>query len=531
MDNFMDTLAQKYNAQEMIKANSQAEAQEMMHLQEQVEAYEAVLQEMRKLNYKNTELTEKMYSLVDESIEKVRTLQIEASEGGANTELISKQMSDAVSDALSEALGNMDATVAQSLSESITSALSQPTEELKQSSERVGSSIQDMKDAMAGIGESAEVIRTTSEVIRGSADDIILAADDVRQSNKALDETIKSQMESDRVFNDVLKNQLTQVMENSRQVIEALEEMKLAAAEKIELQDESIEAFTEAPEDEAQNDIATLLENCASLKASLEALQYSDEANKAYLAGLQENNTSLLSTMQNMAETLETAKATINQMQEAQGALSQYQSQIATSQANIASAQNEMIETQRNYFENHATQNSGKAQIEELRNAVAEVAAGNEELRNGIRSNKLATDDAKTTLKSSFDSAIYGLKQDNKEIVEFMQRMNTGILAKLEDPDKAIKQQEELDKEEEQRRSIEERFKATEDFMHKESVKVYRNVQAVINEKSDRQSENLAEQIQKISVQVGQVKTISIIAMILAAAGVVIQVLGIFGII
>ena len=89
----MDKLAQRYNAQEMIKANSQAEAAQMQNLQEQVEAYETVLQEMRKLNYKNTELTEKMYSLVDESIEKVRTLQIEASENGANTEMISQEMS------------------------------------------------------------------------------------------------------------------------------------------------------------------------------------------------------------------------------------------------------------------------------------------------------------------------------------------------------------------------------------------------------------------------------------------------------
>ena len=33
MDNFMDKLAQKFNAQELIKANSQAEAEEMKKLQ------------------------------------------------------------------------------------------------------------------------------------------------------------------------------------------------------------------------------------------------------------------------------------------------------------------------------------------------------------------------------------------------------------------------------------------------------------------------------------------------------------------
>ena len=52
MDNFMDKLAEKYNAQDMIRANSQAETAQMQSLQDQVEAYEAVLQEMRKLNYK-----------------------------------------------------------------------------------------------------------------------------------------------------------------------------------------------------------------------------------------------------------------------------------------------------------------------------------------------------------------------------------------------------------------------------------------------------------------------------------------------
>ena len=40
MDNFMDKLAQKFNAQEMIKANSAAEAAENKRMQEQLAAYE-----------------------------------------------------------------------------------------------------------------------------------------------------------------------------------------------------------------------------------------------------------------------------------------------------------------------------------------------------------------------------------------------------------------------------------------------------------------------------------------------------------
>lgn len=75
MDNFMDKLAQKFNAQEMIKANSQAEAAEMKKLQLQVAEYEKILQEMRKLNYKNTELADKIETLIGENAGKLQGLQ------------------------------------------------------------------------------------------------------------------------------------------------------------------------------------------------------------------------------------------------------------------------------------------------------------------------------------------------------------------------------------------------------------------------------------------------------------------------
>ncbi|MCI9032851.1 MAG: hypothetical protein HFJ08_02130 [Lachnospiraceae bacterium] len=71
MDNFMDKLAQKVNAQEMIKANSQAEAAEMKRLQMQVAEYEKILQEMRKLNYKNAELSDKMEAMIGDNAGKI----------------------------------------------------------------------------------------------------------------------------------------------------------------------------------------------------------------------------------------------------------------------------------------------------------------------------------------------------------------------------------------------------------------------------------------------------------------------------
>ena len=70
----MDKLAQKFSAQEMIRANSQAEAEELERLQLQVSEYEKILQEMRKLNYKNTELAEKLELMIGENAEKIQSM-------------------------------------------------------------------------------------------------------------------------------------------------------------------------------------------------------------------------------------------------------------------------------------------------------------------------------------------------------------------------------------------------------------------------------------------------------------------------
>lgn len=455
MDNFMDALAQKYNAQEMIRANSQADANEMQYLQEQVEAYEAVLQEMRKLNYKNTELTEKMYSLVDESLEKVRTLQIEASHEGASAEQISQEMSEAVNTALGEALNNLDAQVAQSLTTSIAEALSKPTEDLIQSSEIVGSSVANMKDAMGQIDTSAKEIRSC-------ADDIVMAADDIRTSNQFLQDTIKNQAETDQIFNEQLRNSVTQVMENCRQIVSSLEEIKQVSTAALECV-QSAPAESDFLDDEPEEQVDVTAEMRDALQKSLQDLE----------------------------GVVNTIASTV------QGSLQTSSDELQTLVGDLNSS----------------------------------VHSSSEEIIHAIRNLKQASDESKNTLKTTIDSSIYSLKQDNKEIVEFVQRMNTGILAKLEDPELEKQKQQEKEEEELRKQELEGRFQANEDFMHKESVKVYRNVQAVVNEKIDKQTSNLESELRQIKSQVGQAKGAAIFATVVGGIGVILQVLRILGII
>ncbi len=382
MDNFMDTLADRYNAQEMIRANSQADTMQMEGLEEQVEAYEAVLQEMRKLNYKNAELTEKMYTLVDESIEKVRTLSIEAKEGDADAAAISKEMSESVTGALNEAMSQVIAS---------TNAIADKVEEIKEQ---------------------------TANVTANAGQTDTLAA-------------------------------------------------------------ESINAG-----------IASVNDNIAVLNADV-------SATSSAVASVKEKTDTIDTYVRGLFESVEATKSALLKLSE-------------------KTAEN--------------SEQGQEVDSEALSNAMASI----DELKESIRTLKAGQDESKNSLKTSFDSAIYGLKQDNREIVEFMQRMNSNIVAKNDDADKEQKEQEALEREQENKKAFEERIKTNEDFMHRESVKVYRNVQAVINEKIDIQTEALEMKVKKNAALMGQVKVLAIFGVILGGVdlvGIVAILLKLFGVI
>lgn len=163
VDNFMDKLSQKINAQEMIKANAQAEANEMQRLQEQVAQYEAILQDMRKLNYKNTELTDKINDLVDESISKVQSSRGASADGAENAQEISADLSEAIMNAVNEAISNVN--LQGSLNESVSNSLMVPVDVMRQSSEQVSGSVAAVMQLADDFKASADEIRNVSNVV------------------------------------------------------------------------------------------------------------------------------------------------------------------------------------------------------------------------------------------------------------------------------------------------------------------------------------------------------------------------------
>lgn len=76
MDNFMDKLAKRFNAGELIQANGEAEARENQRLKDQMNEYDKVIQEIRRLNLKTIEVSEQVSQMAACSIEQIESYQV-----------------------------------------------------------------------------------------------------------------------------------------------------------------------------------------------------------------------------------------------------------------------------------------------------------------------------------------------------------------------------------------------------------------------------------------------------------------------
>jgi len=165
---------------------------------------------------------------------------------------------------------------------------------------------------------------------------------------------------------------------------------------------------------------------------------------------------------------------------------------------------------------------------EDMRSVLTDLTTSKTEILTYLRNLKSSTDEGKSSYKSALDTAIYGLKQDNKELIEFLNRINASVEHMSNDPERAQKEAEEQARIEQDRQMLEERFKLAEDFMHKESVKVYRNVQAVINEKEDKRREGVDGGLDNVDRSVKRVKAVAVLSLIVGLMNLAITVLSFF---
>ncbi len=117
-----------------------------------------------------------------------------------------------------------------------------------------------------------------------------------------------------------------------------------------------------------------------------------------------------------------------------------------------------------------------------------------------------------------------------------MNSMNSGIMEQLKQMNEAISEKVEqlsMRMEERPKDGLEEKFAAAEENVHRECVKVYRNVQAVVMEESGKQTETLTEATGKLNWLKGRVSVvlgISVAALAFSLANAVLQVMTMLGV-
>lgn len=169
--------------------------------------------------------------------------------------------------------------------------------------------------------------------------------------------------------------------------------------------------------------------------------------------------------------------------------------------------------------------------LEKLKKLVDEGAEKLAEMQSGENQAKLAAQESLEEIQA-LGRTMEELQQGQKKAAERLESMDKSLIWQMEFKTKSL--EEKLDGQnsltEEQ---LAERLNTMEENVHKECVKVYRNVQAVVTEESGKQKEALTE-VQKESASVsGRLKAVlglSAAAMLFSLAGIVFQILSALGV-
>lgn len=138
MDTFIDKLAQKRNAQEMIRANMTAEAIKMEQLQSQMQAYDDMMREIRQVNLKTVENVTQVQAVLKECMEKLEAMQ-EANAQGADNEQEFAQMKELLEEKFKQSddfLHKENVKVYRNVQAAVSDELNKQTEVLQSENKR-----------------------------------------------------------------------------------------------------------------------------------------------------------------------------------------------------------------------------------------------------------------------------------------------------------------------------------------------------------------------------------------------------------
>lgn len=153
MDSFIDKLAQKFTAQEIIKANSSAEAAELKRTREQVQQYEACLEEMKNVNESMKESLAKLEQSLDIDFEKFGQIQVPTDD-----------IHTAIESAIEDGVDDISAVIAENMN-----AIKETQNEAKLqqdlAQEQMSGQLRDIQDKLSG--QLAGQIQSIQDCVSG----------------------------------------------------------------------------------------------------------------------------------------------------------------------------------------------------------------------------------------------------------------------------------------------------------------------------------------------------------------------------
>lgn len=256
---------------------------------------------------------------------------------------------------------------------------------------------------------------------------------------------------------------------------------------------------------------------CAEIEQTADSAKNKVESVQMDTDGLKEELLKMWEDMQ--AATVEKAGMTESVKEEADEQAEAAAERLAAQMTELRSVMQQQIDGLQNTLDARLAQLAQKAdenpglQLEDvkgLQDAQFENIKGLQaEQLNSIRS---LQQDQLDNLRSVLKAQISGLKEG--------QNQSDFILSELES------QRNMLDaKIAEIKTGVEEQLGGSNEFVHRECVKVYRNVQAVIGDENKKQTENLDYTFNPMKNNLNKIFKISVVALVASVAGVVLQIL------
>lgn len=127
---------------------------------------------------------------------------------------------------------------------------------------------------------------------------------------------------------------------------------------------------------------------------------------------------------------------------------------------------------------------------------------------------------------ATYEALFEKMKQSSDQNAAEIENLVASAMAKIEEIKAGTKDTEDLKQILDELKKLQsEQYEQLTDHVHKENVKVYRNVQAVVVDEAAKQNETTGRTLSSISGRIGGVMGISIAALLISIAGLVFQIL------